>query len=236
MNDLDELELEEREREAKRKLSKKFYNFAVSIQTQSERGNYPIEFDVPIDEYAFNGCPVKSVVKIRPTKNCLIGLSDFPFFVINLDDIEMVYFERVSLQTKNFDMAVVFKDFHTFKRISSIPRESIDLIKQYLNEIGVIYFEGLIPMHWGNVLQSIRDDFEAFLDDGGWQFLQDDKEEEDGGEGKESEDDSEFDDDSGSSSEEGSEASAFSDEDDEDYSSEVDDESDEGLSWDELEK
>jgi len=31
MNDLDELELEEREREAKRKLSKKFYNFAVSI-------------------------------------------------------------------------------------------------------------------------------------------------------------------------------------------------------------
>jgi len=32
MNDLDELELEERERQAKRKLSQKFYNFAKLIQ------------------------------------------------------------------------------------------------------------------------------------------------------------------------------------------------------------
>lgn len=95
-------------------------------------------------------------MKIRPTKNCLIGISDFPFFVIDLNDIEIVYFERVSLQTKNFDMAIVFKDFHTFKRINSIPRESIDLIKQYLNEIGIIFAEGIIPVNWNNMLQDIR--------------------------------------------------------------------------------
>jgi len=74
-------------------------------------------------------------------------------------------------------MAIIFRDFHTFKRINSIPRESIDLIKQYLNEIGIIFAEGLIPMNWNNVLGSIRDDFEAFLEGAAWRFLQDDKEE-----------------------------------------------------------
>ena len=91
--------------------------------------------------------------------------------MIDLSEIEAVHFERVSLQTKNFDMAIIFKDYHTFKRINSIPRESIDLIKNYLNEIDIIFSEGLIPMNWNNVLQSIRDDFDAFLEDGAWKFL-----------------------------------------------------------------
>jgi len=74
-------------------------------------------------------------------------------------------------------MAIIFRDFHTFRRINSIPRESIDLIKQYLNEIGIIFAEGLIPMNWNNVLGSIRDDFVTFLEGAAWRFLQDDKEE-----------------------------------------------------------
>ena len=32
-------------------------------------------------------------------------------------------------------------------------------------------------MNWGNVLQQIREDFEAFIEDGGWKFLQDDDDE-----------------------------------------------------------
>jgi nucleosome binding factor SPN SPT16 subunit len=55
LNDLDELELEEKERLAKKKLSQKFYNFARLIQNQSEKTSYKIEFDIPIDEYAFQG-------------------------------------------------------------------------------------------------------------------------------------------------------------------------------------
>ncbi len=87
-------------------------------------------------------------MKIRPTKNCLIAISEFPFFVIDLAEIEMVYFERVAFGIKNFDMAIIFKDFHTFKRINSIPREKLDEIKIYLNEIGIIYQEGVRPMNW----------------------------------------------------------------------------------------
>ena len=92
------------------------------------------------------------MVKIRPTKNCLIAISEFPFFVIYLADIEAVHFERVSFGIKNFDMAIIYKDFTTFKHINSIPRENIEDVKTYLNEIGVIYSEGVVPMNWNAVL------------------------------------------------------------------------------------
>jgi len=57
-----------------------------------------VVIDVPLDDFAFEGCPVKTAVKVRPTKNnCLIALSEFPCFVISVEDIETVYFERVTL-------------------------------------------------------------------------------------------------------------------------------------------
>lgn len=98
------------------------------------------------------GCPLKSVVKIRPTKYCLIAISEFPFFVIDIKDIEAVHFERVTFGIKNFDMAIIYKDYHTFKRINSIPRECIEQIKSYLNEIGIVFSEGVVPINWNSVL------------------------------------------------------------------------------------
>jgi len=111
------------------------------------------------------------MVKVRPTKNCLIAISEFPFFVIELKEIEAVHFERVDLKVKNFDMAIIFKDFTTWKRINSIPRESIDTIKVYLNSIGIIFSEGVMPMNWNNVLNHIKETFESFIEEGAWRFL-----------------------------------------------------------------
>lgn len=194
MNDLDELEQEERERQNKKRLSQKFFNFAKLIQGQSEKTSNVIEFDIPIEEFAFQGCHKKSVVKIRPTKNCLMAISEFPFFVIELADIETVHFERVQFGIKNFDMSIIYKDFQTFKQIVSIPRESIDEIKTYLNEIGIIFSEGVVPMNWNEVLKQIRDDFEGFLEEGGWRFLQDKNDANEEGEEEDSDiaDDPEF--------------------------------------------
>jgi nucleosome binding factor SPN SPT16 subunit len=56
-------------------------------------------------------------------------------------------------------MAIIYKDFTTFKYINSIPRESIDEIKLYLNEIGIIYSEGVISMKWNSILAEIRENF-----------------------------------------------------------------------------
>jgi nucleosome binding factor SPN SPT16 subunit len=46
-DDLDELEQEERERRAKKKLTAKFHHFAELIQQQADKTSHPIEFDVP---------------------------------------------------------------------------------------------------------------------------------------------------------------------------------------------
>lgn len=144
------------------------------IEQISDKGRSKLEFDIPFEGLDFYGCPHKSVVKVRPTKNCLIAISEFPFFVIDIDDIEVVHFERLSFGIKNFDMAIILKDFTTFKRINSVPVEHIEDIKSYFDEIGIIYSESLVPMNWNNVLAQIREDFEAFLGEGAWKFLQDD--------------------------------------------------------------
>ena len=145
------------------------------IEQQSERqpgrNASRVEFDIPIEDLDFYGCPHKSVVKVRPTKECLIAISEFPFFVIDIDDIESIHFERVQFGIKNFDMAIIFKDFITYKRINSIPIEHIENIKAYLDEIEVIYSESVVPMNWTNILQQIREDFESFLEGGAWKFL-----------------------------------------------------------------
>ena len=70
---------------------------------------------------------------MMPTQHCLVALSEIPFFVMDLDDVEIVHFERVSFMTKNFDMVFVQKDYHTFKRISTIPNENLETIKSWLD-------------------------------------------------------------------------------------------------------
>lgn len=149
---MDELEQEAREREQKIKLNNKFSNFVKQIEAVADKTKHKVEFDIPFNELDFYGCPHKSVVKVRPTKNCLIALSEFPCFVIDIDDIEIVYFERVQFGIKNFDMAIIFKDLTTFKRINSIPIEFLEEIKTYLDEIGIVYSEGVVPMNWTNIL------------------------------------------------------------------------------------
>ena len=66
------------------------------------------------------------MVRIRPTKNCLIALSEFPFFVLDVDDIEVAHFERMFYGMKNFDLVIVQKDFQSYTRIDSVPMEYTD--------------------------------------------------------------------------------------------------------------
>ena len=57
-----------------------------------------------------------------PTTNCLVELVEPPFSVTTLNEIEVVNFERVGFNLKNFDMAIIFKDFtRDILRIDAIP-------------------------------------------------------------------------------------------------------------------
>ena len=168
MNEMDELEQEEAERQGRARLNKRFLNFAKVIQEAAQHSKTNLEVDIPVDDLTFSGCPQKQVVKIRPTKECLVALSEFPFFVLDVNEIEVVHFERMYYGIKNFDLAVIKKDFTTCLRINSIPTEYTEELKSYFNEIGIIYLESMAPLKWDLILSNIREDFNGWLEDGGW--------------------------------------------------------------------
>lgn len=97
--------------------------------------------------------------------------------MLDFAEIQAVHFERIIFGIKNFDMAILYKDFTTFRRINSIHIERLEDLKTFFDEIGVIYSEGQATLNWSNVLTEIRDNFEDWLDDGGWNFLIEDIEE-----------------------------------------------------------
>lgn len=164
-------------------------------------------------------------------------MSEFPFFVLDVNDIEIVCFERVFFGIKNFDCVIVFKDFLTTKRIDSIPIEYLEELKSYFDSIDVIYSECPMPLKWKEVLTSMRDNFADNLEAGVWKDLV--------MEGSENGEDGEEEDEEDGAVEYGSEEYAENSSDDfsgsysESDASEQDPEDDlseEGLSWDELDK
>jgi nucleosome binding factor SPN SPT16 subunit len=53
--------------------------------------------------------------------------------VISLEDVELVHFERVQFQLKNFDMVFVFKDYHhKTVMINAILMAQLDHVKEWL--------------------------------------------------------------------------------------------------------
>eukprot|EP00983_Pelagomonas_calceolata_P103489 1158918-Pelagomonas_calceolata.AAC.6 len=86
---------------------------AYLVQELWERdySDLQLEFDIPFRELGFHGVPQKSTTFILPTVNCLVELTEMPFTVVSLTDVEVINLERVGFNLKNFDMAIVFKDF-----------------------------------------------------------------------------------------------------------------------------
>ena len=47
----------------------------------------------------FVGVPFRSTVLLQPTTHCLVMLTEQPVFVITLDEVELVHFERVQVSS-----------------------------------------------------------------------------------------------------------------------------------------
>ena len=63
-----------------------------------------------------------------------------PPFVVSLEDLELVHFERVQFQLKNFDMVFIFKDYNRKTQIvGSIPMNMLDNVKDWLNSVDIRY-------------------------------------------------------------------------------------------------
>ena len=150
--DEDEIELEQQERKRRQALNKEFKAFAEKIAETAMATNAvrfilikykhtnchaqtgdTLEADISYRDLAFEGVPFCTNVKLQPTTECLVYLTDPPFLVVTLSEIEVASLERVQFSLKQFDMVLVFSDFSRPPlSINSIPTSQLDDVKNWL--------------------------------------------------------------------------------------------------------
>jgi nucleosome binding factor SPN SPT16 subunit len=233
-NDEDEFEAEQEERRRRAALDKEFKNFAEKVADAGRSEN--VNVDVPFRELGFNGVPSRSSVLVQPTTDCLVQLTEPPFLVITLSEIEVVHLERVQFGLKNFDMVLVFNDFNRPPaHINTIPVESLDPVKDWLDSCEIPFTEGPLNLNWTQIMKTVTADPHTFFADGGWSFLSNESDSEDNDEEEEEsafEDESDFSDESSEDDESDFDENASAEASEEDMS----DEEEEGEDWDEMER
>ena len=228
-HDYDEYEMELKEQKKIDNMNKEFLRFSKSVEDLGF-----IKFELPYRELEFSGVPFKANVVIYPTPSCIISLNELPFFVITVNEIEIVYFERVSQNLKNFDMAFIFKDYsRPIKKISAIPVENLDMLKSWADENDILFGEGQYNLVWSKIMAQIKDSPETFVEEGGWNFVAENVNEE--------EEEEELENDDPAYEEEEIESSEYDYQEEEEEESKGENEGDDALSeegkdWDNLEE
>jgi len=235
--DPDEIEEEQRERELRRRINKEFKIFIE----QAIEPKYGRKAEEMFDALAFQGNPNRSMVELRPTTNCLVHIVEWPPFVACLDDIEIAAFERVFPGAKAFDMVLVFKDWEKpVKKIDQIPMESLDMIKRWLNDMSIVWYEGHATLNWKTVCNEAVKDRNNFVENGAFsQFFVIDGEEssDEDGESSNYTEDSDGDEDDYSDDEDDSDDDeSLATEDESDSEASLGSDESEGMDWDELEE
>ncbi|KAI0928386.1 hypothetical protein AcW1_005644 [Taiwanofungus camphoratus] len=171
--DEDEIELEQQERKRRQILNKEFRLFSEKIaEAATASTGDTLEPDIPFRELSFEGVPFRTNVRLQPTTECLVHLSDPPFLVVTLADIEIASLERVQFGLKQFDMVLIFKDFtKTPLHINSIPSAQLDDVKNWLDSVDIPLSEGPVNLNWGPIMKTINEDPYEFFQQGGWSFL-----------------------------------------------------------------
>lgn len=178
MHDEEEFEMEQEERRRRAALDREFKSFADKIQ--SAGADVGVAVDIPFRGLGFNGVPNRSNVLMQPTTDCLVQLTEPPFTVITLVDIEIAHLERVQFGLKNFDMVFVLKDFSRPPvHVNTIPVESLESVKDWLDSVNITYSEGPLNLNWAQIMKTVTADPHTFFVDGGWSFLAAESDDED---------------------------------------------------------
>ena len=148
MYDPDEMDDEQRERQLRKRLNEAFKDFCRKVESVARKNGYSLEFDIPYRDLGFNGNPHKEMVFIQPTLNCLCNLTETPFFVVELSEVDHVHFERVTFMSKAFDMVLINKDFSKAPwRVDMIPNDDKDSIQAS----SMIYFATRLHLYTLNL-------------------------------------------------------------------------------------
>jgi|AntRauTorckE5430_2_1112549.scaffolds.fasta_scaffold00815_2 nucleosome binding factor SPN SPT16 subunit len=248
MYDPEEMDDEQRERQLRKKLNEAFKDFCRKVEKVASKNGFTLEFDIPYRDLGFQGNPHKEMVFIMPTLNCLCNLTETPFFVVDLNGVDHVHFERVTFASKAFDIVLVNKDFTKQPwRVDMIPNTDKDAIQDWLTDMEISYTEGPMNLNWKQIMGTVAEDDRFYMDteedevtkkEAGWSFLrmfgEDDEDDDDSAEG-----DSDFGADDGAEgeSEEEEEEEEFDDESEEESDFDGDEELEEqGLDWEDMER
>ncbi|KAJ2794007.1 FACT complex subunit spt16, partial [Coemansia helicoidea] len=175
--DEDEIEAEQEELRRRRQLNKEFEEFANRVV---EASSHEVELDKPFRNIAFTGVPSRANVLLQPTVECLVHLSDTPFFVLTVADVELVHLERVQFGLKNFDIVFVFRDFKRAPvHVNTVPMKQLDDIKEWLDSVNLVFTEGPVNLNWTQIMKTVNKDPADFYREGGWGFLAQDSDAED---------------------------------------------------------
>ena len=244
--DPEEIDDEQRERHLRKRLNEAFKEFCRKVERVAKKNGFSLEFDMPYRDLGFYGNPHKEMVFLMPTLYCLVNLTETPFFVVNLSDIDHVHFERVTFQSKAFDIVIIDKDFTKIpKRIDMIPNADKDSIQDWLTDMEITFTEGSMNLNWKSLMNVVAADDRFYMNteedevtekDAGWSFLRmyghDDDPSEDSADG-----DSDFDEEPEESDAEESKESDFDSEEESESDFDTDEELEEqGTDWEEMER
>lgn len=134
--------------------------------------------------------PFRTGARLQPTTECLVHLTDPPFLVVTLSDIEIASLERVQYGLKQFDLVFIFKDFTKVPlHVNSIQSSQMDDVKNWLEYVPYYPFlsqtithsfissvdipmsEGPVNLNWGPIMKHINENPYEFFQGGGWTFL-----------------------------------------------------------------
>ncbi|KAJ7871485.1 FACT complex subunit SPT16 [Mycena olivaceomarginata] len=171
--DEDEIEQEHHERKRRAMLNKEIEAFAQKIADAGTASNGDtLDMDTPFRELSFEGVPFRTSVRLQPTTECLVHLTDPPFLVITLAEIEVASLERVQYILKQFDLCFIFKDFSRAPlHVNSIQSTSMDDVKNWLDSVDIPMTESPVNLNWGPIMKTINDSPHDFFQGGGWSFL-----------------------------------------------------------------
>ncbi|KAK4934442.1 FACT complex subunit spt16, partial [Elasticomyces elasticus] len=165
--DEEEFEQEQEERRRRAELDKQFKSFAEKISDAGR--DWTINVDIPFRELSFNGVPHRSNVLMAPATEALVQLTEPPFTVVTLEEIEIAHLERIQFGLKNFDMVFVYKDYtRTPIHVNTIPTDQLERVKEWLDSVDIAYTEGPLNLNWGMIMKTVIQDPHAFFKDGGW--------------------------------------------------------------------
>lgn len=140
------------------RINQEFKAFTERVQAQWQQDHtkdlrgLDLAWENTYRKLAFEGVPHKSMCTMIPTDFALVELVEMPFTVITLDEVEVVNLERAALHLRNFDLVLVNKDFtKDVVRIEAVPMKSLETIKEWLNNIGIKYYESKANLNWKQV-------------------------------------------------------------------------------------